>query len=137
MCSWKRQTKSTDAIASIEFSSFLKINKRGNILWVSQENTVYVYLRCVCEGILYGNLYRHVSTTLDRDLNRSVSQQQTENISSPNKSDLILDCALDGSVGLLKKWPDLRNHLHVFLNQPLPENLRLMAWRLFLEDTKC
>ena len=77
-----------------------------------------------------------MSSILDRDLNRSVSQRQLNNTTTDTKSDLVLESALDGSVGLLKKWPDLRTKLHVFLNQPLPGHLRPVAWRLFLEDSK-
>lgn len=92
---------------------------------------------CDLTGQAYGKLYHHVSSVLDRDLNRSVSQRQISGASTDSKSDLILDNLLDGSVGLLKKWPELRSKLHVFLNQPLPDHMRPIAWRLFLEDPKC
>ena len=37
---------------------------------------------------------------------------------------------------LFQKWPDMKSKLHVTLNQPLPDNLRQLAWRLYLDNTK-
>ena len=77
-----------------------------------------------------------MSSTLDRDLNNAVRRQLMQDVAADTRTDLILESALDGSVSLLKKWPDLRSKLHAFLNQPLPELLRPVAWRLYLEDSK-
>jgi hypothetical protein len=53
------------------------------------------------------------------------------------KTDLILDKVCEGIVGLLRKWPDQKYKLHAFLNQPLPQPLRFVAWHLYLNNPNC
>lgn len=53
-----------------------------------------------------------------------------------SKSDLVMDGAQEGVVGLLKKWPEMKTKLHICFNQILPEKLRQIAWRLFLENMR-
>lgn len=81
-------------------------------------------------------MYNGMAGCVDACLNREVSRQLLEDFPLDTKSDLILTQAQDGAISLLRKWPDMKYKLHVYLNHQLPSNLRLVAWRLFLENTK-
>ncbi|CAD5121079.1 DgyrCDS9617 [Dimorphilus gyrociliatus] len=84
----------------------------------------------------FKKMYNSVAGCIDACLNREVSRQLLEDFPLDTKSDLILTQAQDGAISLLRKWPDMKYKLHVYLNHQLPSNLRLVAWRLFLENTK-
>lgn len=73
---------------------------------------------------------------MDQSLNEEVSRQLLEESPMDTKSDLIIESAEEGTLSLLKKWPDMKEKLQVCLNQPLPTQLRQVAWRLYLSDTK-
>ncbi|XP_078339182.1 uncharacterized protein LOC111132265 isoform X4 [Crassostrea virginica] len=87
-------------------------------------------------GTSYNNLMKKVSILMDQSLNEEVSRQLLEESPMDTKSDLIIENAEEGALSLLKKWPDMKEKLHVCLNQPLPPPLRQLAWRLHLSDTK-
>ena len=87
-------------------------------------------------GKPYRDLYNKCSVALDQHLNNDVARQLLEDMPINTKSDLIVDAAQDGIVSLLKKWPDMKSKLHIHLNHPLPENLRQLAWRLYMENQK-
>ena len=73
---------------------------------------------------------------MDQHLNNEVAKQLMEDYPINTKTDLILDCAQEGAVSILKKWPDMKSKLHICFNQPLPKSIRQLAWRLFLENAK-
>lgn len=79
---------------------------------------------------------KKVSVVMDQSLNEEVSRQLLEESPMDTKSDLIIESAEEGTLSLLKKWPDMKEKLQVCLNQPLPTQLRQVAWRLYLSDTK-
>ena len=87
-------------------------------------------------GNAYKELYSQVSVSLDQNLNNEVARQLMEDYPLNTKSDIVLECAQEGAVSLLKKWPDMKSKLHVCFNKPLSETLRQLAWRLFLDNTK-
>ncbi len=91
---------------------------------------------CQYKGKSHNSLYGKLSESLDQHLNNEVSRQLLEDYPVSTKTDLILECAQDGAIGLLKKWPDMKYKLHMCFNQPLPPGLRQVAWKLFLENTK-
>ena len=55
---------------------------------------------------------------------------------SDTRSDLVIESAEDGAVSLLKRWPDMKNKLHICFNQPLPDPIRSLAWHLYLNDPR-
>ena len=87
-------------------------------------------------GAAFNGLYNQVAVSLDQHMNNDVAKQLLEEFPINTKTDLVLEAALEGSISLLKKWPDMKNKLHVCVNKPLPEALRQLAWKLFLESTK-
>ncbi|XP_061196252.1 uncharacterized protein LOC133204520 [Saccostrea echinata] len=87
-------------------------------------------------GTSYNNLMKKVSLLMDQSLNEEVSRQLLEDSPIDTKSDLIIENAEEGALSLLKKWPEMKEKLHVCLNQPLPPPLRQLAWRLYLSNTK-
>lgn len=87
-------------------------------------------------GTSYNNMMKKVSVVMDQSLNEEVSRQLLEESPMDTKSDLIIESAEEGTLSLLKKWPDMKEKLQVCLNQPLPTQLRQVAWRLYLSDTK-
>ncbi|XP_013383272.1 uncharacterized protein LOC106153737 [Lingula anatina] len=87
-------------------------------------------------GQAYDALYAKVSLTMDQCLSNEIARELLEESPINTKTDLILNNAKEGSVGILKKWPDLKSKLHVCFNQSLPWALRHIVWRLFLSSTK-
>ena len=86
-------------------------------------------------GQKFLDLYSKASIVLDQHLNNEVARQLMEEFPINTKSDLILDCAQDGAVAMLKKWPDMKSKLRISFNQALPTRLRQLAWKLFLDNT--
>ena len=80
-------------------------------------------------------MYSKASVALDQYLNNEVARQLMEDFPINTKSDLILDAAQEGAIGLLKKWPDMKSKLCISFNQILPSRLRQLAWKLFLDNT--
>ena len=87
-------------------------------------------------GSAYADLYGKCSVSLDQHLNNEVARQLLEEQPINTKSDLILDSAQEGIISILKKWPDMKSKLHIHLNQPLPDSLRQLTWRLYLDNPK-
>ncbi|XP_060063760.1 uncharacterized protein LOC132544209 [Ylistrum balloti] len=87
-------------------------------------------------GGIFTNLSKKVSVLLDQHLNEEVSRQLLEDAPVGTKSDLIIENAEEGSLSMLKKWPDMKNKLNICLNQALPPPLRQVAWRLYLTNSR-
>ena len=79
-------------------------------------------------------LQEKVSSLLDRHLNADVARQLMEDFPVKTKTDLILENAQDGIIGLLKKWPDMKSKLRIGYNQPLPPKMRRTMWKLYLKN---
>ena len=88
-------------------------------------------------GQIFNKLCSRVSRSLDQNLNNDVARQLLEDQPINTKTDLVLEAAQEGAVALLRKWPNMRSKLHVCFNQPLTGELRQLAWKLFLENSKC
>lgn len=50
------------------------------------------------------------------------------------KTDLVLDTASEGIVTLLRKHPEQKYKLKVFLNQSIPQPIRFLAWQLYFAN---
>ncbi|KAK3591534.1 hypothetical protein CHS0354_031646 [Potamilus streckersoni] len=87
-------------------------------------------------GTAYSSLYKKVSLILDQNMNEDVSRALLEDAPFGTKSDLIVERAEEGSLSLLKKWPDMKAKLYHCLNQPLTVQIRQLAWKLYLSNTK-
>ena len=81
-------------------------------------------------------LSKKVSVLMDQQLNDEVARQLLEDHPVGTKTDLIIENAEEGALSLLKKWPDMKNKLHIIMNQPLPTPLRQLSWKLYLTNTK-
>ena len=60
-----------------------------------------------------------------------------EDFQLDTKTDLVLDTTSEGVVTLLKKHPDQKYKLRVFLNQVIPQPIRFLAWQLYYANTNC
>lgn len=98
--------------------------------------TAIINLLFCITGKTYKELYGKVSGSIDQHLNNDVARTLMEDYPINSKSDLILEGAQDGIVGLLRKWPEMKSKLHVCFNQVLPDKLRQVAWKLFLENVR-
>ncbi|XP_078599410.1 uncharacterized protein LOC144874756 isoform X2 [Branchiostoma floridae x Branchiostoma japonicum] len=93
-------------------------------------------VRAIQHGSSFTTLNAQVSKMLDMALNNEVARELLEDHPVNTKSDLVLGHARDGAVSLLQRWPDMRDKLHLCLNQPLPPTLRQLAWKLHLRNSK-
>ena len=82
------------------------------------------------------NFKQLASKSLDKHLSSNANQQLLTSAPTGSKSELILDHAREGALGLLKRWPGNKAKLHQFFNQALPDRLRQITWRLFLRSPK-
>lgn len=78
-----------------------------------------------------------LSYVLDQSVNNQVSKKLLEDTPLETKTDLILETTCEGIITLLRKYPEQKFKLHVFLNQAIPQPLRFLAWQLFFANAKC
>lgn len=52
------------------------------------------------------------------------------------KTELIVDELRENAVSLLRRWPEMKYKLHMYLNLPLPPKLQSVAWNFFLSNPK-
>lgn len=83
------------------------------------------------KGKVYENLQSKLSYLLDQSVNNQVAKKLIEENAQDTKTDLVLETTAEGIVTLLKKHPDQKYKLHVFLNQPIQQPIRFLAWQLF------
>ncbi|XP_043910459.1 uncharacterized protein LOC122787678 [Protopterus annectens] len=87
-------------------------------------------------GSSYKVLMDHINSILEEQLSTCISQERKEsNILKP-KSQMILSHVYDAMVSLLEKSPHMKSKLHDLFNNPLPSDLRGIAWKLFLSNIK-
>lgn len=87
-------------------------------------------------GNVYDSLQSKLSYILDQSVNNQVAKKLLEDSPAETKTDLILDITCDGITSLLRKHPEQKFKLHLFLNQAIPQPLRFLAWQLFFSNTK-
>jgi hypothetical protein len=87
-------------------------------------------------GNSYENLQSKLSYVLDQSVNNQVSKKLLDDASIETKTDLVLDTTCEGIITLLRKYPEQKYKLHIFLNQSIPQPLRFLAWQLFLSNIK-
>lgn len=78
-----------------------------------------------------------LSYILDQSVNNQVSKKLLEDKPSETKTDLVLDTTCEGIMSLLRKYPEQKYKLRIFLNQPIPQPLRFLAWQLYLSNIDC
>ena len=86
------------------------------------------------KGKLYDNLQSKMSYLLDQSVNNQVAKKLIEENESSTKTDLVLDTTAEGIITLLKKHPDQKYKLRVFLNQVIPQPIRFFAWQLYYSN---
>ena len=69
-------------------------------------------------------------------MNNAVAKELLVNSSAieSTKSEILLDHLKDGATNILKRWPEMKNKLHMCLNMPLPLKLQSVTWTLFMSD---
>ncbi|KAI0208838.1 hypothetical protein LSAT2_006454 [Lamellibrachia satsuma] len=92
--------------------------------------------QAIDDGVSHRALQKKVSSLLDRHLNSDVARQLMEDFPVKTKTDLILENAQEGIIGLLKKWPDMKSKLRIGYNQALPPKMRRSVWKLYLKNDK-
>ncbi|MGH0190044.1 UNVERIFIED_CONTAM: hypothetical protein FKN15_041479, partial [Acipenser sinensis] len=99
-----------------------------------------LFLERAAKAIRRGNAYKEVvlqiSSCLEDQLSSCVAIEMQESGSVSTKSDRFQSHVRDGMVNLLQKWPDMKYKLHALFNHPLSSEIRKVAWRLFLSNTK-
>ncbi|KAG5836645.1 hypothetical protein ANANG_G00230600 [Anguilla anguilla] len=92
--------------------------------------------KAVCAGRPHADVVAHISAVLEDALSYHVATEMQERHTVPSKTDLFQSHARNGMVYLLNKWPDMKSKLTILFNHPLPMELREVAWKLYLSNTK-
>ncbi|XP_044286343.1 uncharacterized protein LOC123023568 [Varanus komodoensis] len=94
-------------------------------------------VRAIQGGDSYKNLILHISRCLEEEVYRQIAQEiQDGDHRVKNKSAMLLSHLKDGVMILLEERPQLKGQLRALFNQPLPADLRQLAWRLHLSHTE-
>jgi hypothetical protein len=83
------------------------------------------------EGRLFENLQSKLAYLLDQSVNNQVVKKLVEQNPLETKTDLVIDTTSEGIVALLRKHPEQKYKLRVFLNQSIPQPIRFQAYQLF------
>jgi hypothetical protein len=86
-------------------------------------------------GRVYENLQSKLSYLLDQTVNNQVAKKMLEDNPLDTKTDLVLDATSEGVISLLKKHPEQKYKLKVFLNQAIPQPVRFVAWQLYFSNS--
>ncbi|KAI1893539.1 hypothetical protein AGOR_G00124770 [Albula goreensis] len=78
----------------------------------------------------------HISSILEDVLSCLVAVEMSERHVVSQKTDLIQSHVRNGMVSLLNKWPDMKSKLSILFNHPLPKEIREVAWKLYLSNSK-
>ncbi|XP_022103716.1 uncharacterized protein LOC110986276 [Acanthaster planci] len=92
--------------------------------------------KAIQEGDAFQSFNQAASKTLDKHLSNHANQQLLNSSPLESKSELVLEQAREGALGLLKSWPGNKAKFRRFFNQALPDRLRQIAWRLYLRSPK-
>lgn len=82
-------------------------------------------------GKIYENLQSKLSYLLDQTVNNQVAKRMLEDHALDTKTDLVLDTTSEGVITLLRKHPEQKYKLRVFLNQSVPLPIRFLSYQLF------
>lgn len=74
---------------------------------------------------------------LDQSVNNQVAKKMLEDNPIDTKTDLVLDTTSEGIITLLRKHPDQKYKLRIFLNQAMAPPIRFLAWQLFFSNANC
>ncbi|CAF0957674.1 unnamed protein product [Brachionus calyciflorus] len=85
-------------------------------------------------GRVYENLQSKLSYLLDQTVNNQVARKMLEESLLDTKTDLVLDTTSEGIVTLLRKHPEQKYKLKVFLNQSIPQPIRFLAMQLYYSN---
>lgn len=85
-------------------------------------------------GRVYENLQSKLSYLLDQTVNNQVARKMLEESLAETKTDLVLDTTAEGIVTLLRKNPDQKYKLKVFLNQSIPQPIRFLTLQLYFAN---
>ncbi len=88
-------------------------------------------------GHVYENIQSKLSYLLDQSVNNLVAKKMLEDYPLDTKTDLVLDATSEGIVTLLRKHPDQKYKLRVFLNQVIPQPIKFLGWQLFFSNNTC
>ncbi|RNA36639.1 hypothetical protein BpHYR1_016077 [Brachionus plicatilis] len=86
-------------------------------------------------GRVYENLQSKLSYILDQTVNNQVARKMLEESLADTKTDLVLDTTAEGIVTLLRKNPEQKYKLKVFLNQSIPQPIRFLTWQLYFSNS--
>jgi hypothetical protein len=89
------------------------------------------------KGKVYEDLQSKLSYLLDQSVNNQVAKKMLEDNPIDTKTDLVLDTTSEGIITLLRKHPDQKYKLRIFLNQLMTPPIRFLAWQLFYANTNC
>uniref|UniRef100_W5M6U7 Uncharacterized protein n=1 Tax=Lepisosteus oculatus TaxID=7918 RepID=W5M6U7_LEPOC len=92
--------------------------------------------KAICRGNAHKDVIAHIGSSLENILSGVVAAQMSDSGAVSTKSDLFQSHVRDGMVNLLHKWPDMKSKLHILFNHSLPSEIRKVAWRLYLSNTK-
>ncbi len=86
------------------------------------------------QGRTYDLLQAKLSYLLDQSVNNQVAKKLVEENPLDTKTDLVLDTTSEGIVALLRKHPEQKYKLRIFLNQSMPYAIRFAAYQLFFSN---
>lgn len=88
-------------------------------------------------GVSFDKLYNQVALILDQQVNNTVAKEMLISATAIDvtKTELLHVHLRDGAVNILKRWPEMKSKLHMFLNLHLPHKLQSTAWTLFMSDS--
>jgi hypothetical protein len=89
------------------------------------------------QGKVYEDLQSKLSYLLDQSVNNQVAKKMLEDSPIDTKTDLVLDTTSEGIITLLRKHPDQKYKLRIFLNQVMTPPIRFLAWQLFYANSNC
>jgi hypothetical protein len=86
------------------------------------------------QGRVYDHLQAKLSYLLDQSVNNQVAKKLVEENPLDTKTDLVLDTTSEGIVALLRKHPEQKYKLRIFLNQSMPPGIRFVAFQLYFSN---
>ena len=85
-------------------------------------------------GKVFENLQSKLSYFLDQSVNNQVAKKMLEDNFFETKTELVLDTTTEGIISLLRKNPEQKYKLRVFLNQQMPAPLRFFAMQIYFAN---
>ncbi|XP_044139681.1 uncharacterized protein LOC122930386 [Bufo gargarizans] len=92
--------------------------------------------KAVKSGTTYSELSARISSSLEENILSYVAQEQRDGVIPRSQSHVVASHIQDGVINILENRPSMKVKLHALLNQPIPDTLRTLAWKLQLANTK-